>query len=122
MFAYYLSNDSQTLCLSPPCTGTYNFYQALLLTANASGFYTIASESNIDTYGLLYNNTFNSTFLSLNLLASDNDSGGNNQFSFYRFVDELFRYIVVLTTYDRNVQGLYSIVTRGPGSVQFTFL
>ena len=74
----------------------------------------------MDTYGLLFNNSFNPSSLSLNLIASDNDSGGNNQFSFYWFIHKTLRYILVLTTYDRNVEGGFAIVATGPGGVRFT--
>ncbi|CAF3776574.1 unnamed protein product, partial [Adineta steineri] len=43
--------------------------------------------SNIDTYGLLYQNSFNSSDATTNVVASDDDSGGNNQFMFGMYID-----------------------------------
>ena len=45
-----------------------------------SGYYTFVSNSSIDTYGYLYNDTFDPYNPTLNLLQRNDDSVGNAQF------------------------------------------
>lgn len=67
----------------------------------------------IDTYGCLYDNTFNASFPYENLFASDNDSGGDSQFMFNIFLEAVRKYILVITTYYPKTTGEFSIIATG---------
>jgi hypothetical protein len=73
----------------------------------------------MDTYGYLYNNSFNSSFPNQNVLLADDDDGGNHQFDLIYFLHSSAAYVVVATTYATNVTGAFLITAIGPGSVSF---
>ena len=83
-FSNSLSNSNTTY--SPPhlpIPGHY-YYDAFRLTVATFGNYTIRSSSVTGTnlYGYLYINNFDPLNPSSNLIASDDNSGGNQQFQF----------------------------------------
>ena len=70
---------------SPPHQPTPDhFYDTIRLTVATSGNYTIRSSSVTGTnlYGYLYINNFDPFNPSSNLIASDDNNGGNQQFIF----------------------------------------
>jgi hypothetical protein len=73
----------------------------------------------MDTYGYLYNNSFNSSFPNQNVLLADDDDGGDSQFGLISFLQSSAAYVVVATTYATKVTGTFLIVATGPGSVGF---
>ena len=78
-FSGTLTNSSSTY--SPPhqpIPGHY--YNAIRLTVATFGNYTIRSSSGINLYGYLYSSNFDPLNSSLNLIAFDDNSGGNQQF------------------------------------------
>lgn len=85
-----------------------------------SGTYALLSDSNIDTYGLIYENHFNSTSLDENLLMQNDDGPRGNQFQLIIYLEAAVNYILVVTTYTANVKGSFSVTGRGVGSVGFT--
>ncbi len=62
-------------------------------------YYTIQSSSDIDTYGYIYESSFNPLNPTENLLVDDDDGGGNRQFKLYTplYVDT--KYILIVTTF-----------------------
>ncbi|CAF4316544.1 unnamed protein product, partial [Rotaria sordida] len=77
---------------------------------------------NIDTFGYMYNNSFVPPDPSQNLLASNNDSAGNRQFRLYIWLDNASTYFLVVTTFNRNVTGPFSINVTGLASVTFSLM
>ncbi|CAF1088909.1 unnamed protein product [Adineta steineri] len=102
--------------------GTIFYYQAIQISVSISGFYTISSVSTIDTYGYLYNNSFNSSVPSRNLLSSDDDSGGNSQFMFIIYLQAMAKDVLVATTYTAQIKGIFSIIGLGPSLISYTRL
>lgn len=98
------------------------YFEAIELNVSMSGNYTIVSVSNIDTFGYIYSNKFNPTFPFLHLLSSNDDTGGNRQLKLKSFLSIGIEYILVVTTYNANVTGSYSIVITGCASIRFTRL
>jgi hypothetical protein len=96
-----------------------SYYNAIQINLLQDGTYTFRSQSQIDLYGYLYQNYFNNTNVNLNLIISDNDSGGNNQFSFQYYLSSYFNYILVVTTSNNNTVGSYSVYVKGPSLVIF---
>ncbi|CAF3499626.1 unnamed protein product, partial [Rotaria sp. Silwood2] len=73
----------------------------------------------MDTYGYLYINSFNKAILSFNLLVEDDDSAGGVQFKLTHVLQSGVTYILVVTTYSPRAYGPFSVVTSGPGKVDF---
>jgi len=98
-------------------TGQY-YYKAIQFFVSTSGFYTFTSVSHIDMYGYLYNQSFNATAPSINLLISANSSGVSQQFSFETLLQP-GNYTLVATTYSGNFIGNFSIIVYGPANIIF---
>lgn len=98
--------------------GTQKYYEAIQITVNTTGYYTLKSLENIDGYGYLYRSYFNPSNPSYNLLAQDDQNGGNNQFSIQYYLEAGVTYILVFTTYQAGVTGSFSIVVNGPDVVE----
>jgi hypothetical protein len=82
------------------------YYEAFEVKVPEIRYYTIQSNSTIDTYGYIYENKFNPLNPTENLLASDDDSGGSRfQFKFEipLYVDTT--YILVVTTFSSKEIG-----------------
>ncbi|CAF2845938.1 unnamed protein product [Rotaria sp. Silwood2] len=84
------------------------------------GNYGILCNSSMDTYGYLYNNTFDPAYPTMNILAIDDDSGGYYQFMFTIVLQTLSQYILVVTTFNKNVTGPFTITAVGLASVEFS--
>ncbi|CAF1054190.1 unnamed protein product [Adineta steineri] len=117
-----LITNSSRFCRTGNCSASIYYYQAIQLNVSTTGTYTILCSSTMNTYGYLYNNTFNSSSLSLNQFASDDDSGGNNQFMFLILLQAVGKYILIVTTYKQNVTGSFSIISTGAGTVRYVKL
>ncbi|CAF3944088.1 unnamed protein product [Rotaria sp. Silwood2] len=76
----------------------------------------------MDTYGYMYRSSFDASTPSSNLLASDDDSGGNGQFQLTVYLTSGTTYILVVTTYIPGVVGPFSIIASGPAIVVFTLI
>ena len=74
----------------------------------------------MDTYGYLYNNTFDPTDLALNLLQSNDDGGESSQFLLSLVLQTTIDYILVATTFDPAITGVFSIIVQGPAAVSLT--
>jgi hypothetical protein len=84
-----------------------------------SGIYTITCQSDMDTGGFLYKDSFNPNDWNYNSLASDDDGGGNGQFMLSITLESTTKYILLVTTYYPNVIGAFSIIAKGEASVTF---
>ncbi|CAF4171318.1 unnamed protein product, partial [Adineta steineri] len=85
-----------------------------------TGLYTIVSNSTMDTYGYLYNDTLNPSFPDQNLMLSDNDAGSNSQFMLIITLQAMKQYTLVVTTYWAITTGTFSIIALGPASMNFS--
>ncbi|CAF3209397.1 unnamed protein product [Rotaria sp. Silwood2] len=94
------------------------YYQAIQVIVYTSGTYSLASSSSMDTYGYLYGGTFDPFNTNYNLLAQNDDQGGNNQFQMIVDLQAGVPYTLVFTTYQENVIGPFSVIAAGPGYVQ----
>ena len=114
-----LTRQSQVICLNSRC-GAYVFYQAVLVNITVTGSYRLYSQSNLDTIGYLYNQSFDTRYLGVNLIASNDDGYGNSQFLITAQLPAGGRYIAIVTTYLMNATGAYSLVVTGPGPIVLT--
>jgi hypothetical protein len=93
------------------------YYEAIQVNLVQAGYYRIASNSTIDTYGYFYNDTFIPFAPNLNELSRDDDSCDDYQFKLSTVLHVNTTYILVVTTYDSNVTGDFSIIVSGPNNV-----
>ncbi|CAF1575460.1 unnamed protein product [Rotaria sp. Silwood1] len=119
IYSSSLNDSSKMFCREINCSQGYFYYQSIDLNISKDGYYTIRCYSNIDTYGYIYNKTFNYYSPSENILSFNDDYGGNSQFMFNMFLNSLTKYILVVTTYSSNVKGSYSIIVSGPEYITF---
>ncbi|CAF4217803.1 unnamed protein product [Rotaria sordida] len=92
-----------------------NFYfETINVIVNTTGSYKFTSKSNIDTYGYIYQGNFYPLYPTFNLLAHDDDNGGNSQFQLTVSLQNYNTYILVVTTYAEDVTGPFSIEISGP--------
>ena len=115
-----LSSSSLHLIRSYLIRTGYSHYRALQVTVRASGTYTFMSASSIDTYGYFYNHSFNPSYPSRNLVASDDDSGGEGQFLLSVNLTSVSSCVLIITTFGGNITGSFSIRASGPSSIRLT--
>jgi hypothetical protein len=116
-----LTNNSQTYCRQDYCKDTIYYYEAIQINVSTSGNYSIWSNSNIDTYGYIYDNSFNPSFPTQYLLLYD-DGAGNGQFMFTMTLHPLINYILVATTFLQNTIGEFTIYATGLAMLSFSRL
>ncbi|CAF3084569.1 unnamed protein product [Rotaria sp. Silwood2] len=76
--------------------------------------------SSMDTYGYLYNNTFNPVYPAENVSAKDDDNGGYGQFMFSIFLQTMKQYVLVVTTFYQHIAEPFSITVTGLTSLYFS--
>jgi hypothetical protein len=81
------------------------------------GIYHLVSESTIDTYGSIYQDTFHPVLPCVNLITQDDDGTCDKQFMVNLYFRAITTYILVVTTHSPNVTGSFSIVAFGPNNV-----
>jgi len=93
------------------------YYEAIQVKVMEAAFYNLYSNSIIDTYGYIYNDSFNPCDPSLNLISEDDQSGDRNQFRLISSLRANTTYILVVTTSFPSVTGNFSILVSGPNNV-----
>ncbi len=87
------------------------------MKVNTTGYYGFRSYSTMNTYGLIYRNTFNPLNPLDNLLDKDDDSGSSLQFRLNIRLSSGMKYVLVITTYLLKEIGSFSIVVLGDNKV-----
>ena len=100
-------------------TITY-FYQAVRVSVETPGNYVIACSSSMDTFGYLYQNRFDPNYNTINLMMSDDDSAGERQFALRANLQANITYIVIVTTYNFQEIGSFSLQISGPGAARLS--
>ena len=125
MASYYssaLTSTSSSYCRVEPCPGALNNYEMIKINVYVPGSYSIRSNSSLDTFGYLYNSTFDLSYPSENLLQSNDDGSGSRQFLLSQVLQTMNDYILVATTFDPAITGAFSIIVQGPAAVTLSFL
>jgi hypothetical protein len=73
----------------------------------------------MDTYGYLYNNSFDPSRPSQNLIISNDDGGTNQQFQLHTTLQSQHTYILVVTTTNEDTRGSFQITAVGPSWIFF---
>lgn len=76
----------------------------------------------MDTFGFIYQSFFDIRFFFVNLMGYDDDSNGNGQFKLQTTLQANTPYIVLVSTYDSNVTGAFTLVGSGAGRLTLTRL
>ena len=87
------------------------------MKADRTASYTLSSKSHMDTYGYIYTDSFDPFNSSLNLFSSDGNSCSYGQFRLTVNLQADAVYILVVTTHDPSVTGVYSIIGTGPTKI-----
>lgn len=106
-----LAKNSQMY--SQDCNWENFFYEAFEIKVPENRYYTIWSSSNIDTYGYIYENSFDPLNPTENLLIKDDDGESNDQFKFEIPLYDDITYILVVTTYHPQIIGDININILG---------
>ncbi|CAF1020616.1 unnamed protein product [Adineta steineri] len=93
------------------------YYEAIKIQVYKSGHYSFNSMSNINTYGYMYAKYFDPFSASAFLISADDDSSSNSQFNISIPLEINIEYILVVTTFNSNVTGPFSIRVSGPNRV-----
>ena len=112
--------DSSDQTYARLSSGQSNYYfEAFQIMVSKSGVYEFKSESGMDTLGYIYNGTFYRLNPTTNLIKTDDDGAGNNQFLLRLNLEANVPYTLVVSTHGAGIQGPYSINATGPSNVQF---
>ena len=118
IYSSKLTEDSSTFARKN-CESSDYYYEAIEIDVIEGGCYNLISNSTIDTYGYIYKNYFYSIDSTINLV-SENDRGfRSNQFELITQLQTNTKYILVVTTNDPNVTGVFSLLVTGPKNVKF---
>lgn len=94
-----LTGRSPMFCPNDPCsTITNHFYEVFSFYVSTAGIYIITTTSKSNTYGLLYDSAFDATNPRENLIGTDNDNAGDQQFAVVKHLQPGTKYTIVVTT------------------------
>ncbi|CAF1020086.1 unnamed protein product [Adineta steineri] len=101
------------------CDDSNYYYETIEINVVTDGFYIIASNSSVDIYGYVYNNSFNPFNPSVNLILSNIfGCGAGFQLTVNLVVN--ITYILVVTSWKENMTGSFSIIVSGPTNTSVT--
>ena len=104
------------------CDTPKHYAEALRIDVSISGQYRILSNSSMDAYGILYQDTLDLIDPSRTEIARDFSSCGYGKFRLQTFLQQSIVYILAVTTHSENKTGAFSILTIGDAAVTFTRL
>ncbi|CAF4070917.1 unnamed protein product, partial [Adineta steineri] len=110
-----LTNNSQLYYRD--CDIQNFYYESIQVKVIETGYYTFRGSGEIDPYGSIYKNKFNSLNPSENLFDQDYDSGSDVQFKLNVHLNGSMTYVLVVTTFDSKETGKFSIVVLGNNEV-----
>ncbi|UJR12170.1 hypothetical protein I4U23_016347, partial [Adineta vaga] len=113
-------NTNSPVYIGSEADNTMSYYQAIKTSVLTTGIYTILCSSTMDTYGYMYNRTFNPAYPYQNMLLSDDETGENSQFLLTVVFQAMVQYILIVTTYEEKVTGRFSLIGQGPDSISFS--
>jgi hypothetical protein len=99
------------------CEAPNYYYEAIQVDVVESGCYNLTSNSTYDTYAYIYKGNFNPISLTSNLLSENDQSGYSNQFELIISLQVNTTYVLVVTTVDSRMTGIFSVIVTGPNNV-----
>ena len=95
------------------------YYEGIKIVLITDDFYILTASSNIDLYGHVYKNHVGPHHLTFNIIAWNGKHYNQSQFQFTLEFLVNITYIWVVTTYEPNVTGSFSITVLGSNTVRF---
>jgi len=117
-YSGYFSSSSPVFTRPNGAAGSTYYYQALRVTALATGTYTFTSDSSWDTYGCFYNDPIDPSNPTANLIECDDDAAGNKQFRISVTLQYERIYVLMVTTYSACEKGSFEIKAIGRDSMR----
>lgn len=111
-----LTKDSQTY--SRLCNMGKFHYETIKIDTNESGMYGFEMNSTEKIYAYIYENEFDPFNPTKNLLVETNYTCSMHTFQLIVHLVTNITYELVVTTYDSNVQGPFSVLVLGPNYVR----
>jgi hypothetical protein len=100
--------------------GTSNYYfEAIEVEVFESGCYNLVSNSTIGTYGYIYQDYFKPVIPTDNLFSQIGRAHRDDLFELQTSLLINTKYILVVTTFNPNVTGVFSVVLTGSNIVNF---
>ena len=121
-YASSLTSSSPYVCYRGFCSAASYFIEPVLISVPVTGTYQLYTQSSMDTFGFLYQSVFDIRFFFVNLMGYDDDSNGNGQFKLQTTLQANTPYIILVSTYDPNVTGAFTLVGSGAGRLTLTRL
>jgi hypothetical protein len=115
-----LTTSSQIFYRPQSLTNDYHYFQAIQVTVSVGGIYIFKSNSTADTRGYFYQDSFDPSVPTANLVTEDDDAGGMLQFSIRVNLQSTRTYILVVTTHRQSVTGTFSVSAAGPSIASLT--
>ncbi len=115
MYSSVLTADSQTY--SRVCGRTNYYYETIQVNVQETGNYRFRSLSIIKTFGYIYKDNFDPFNPVENKLSEDGYGCGNYRFQFISHLQVNTTYVLVVTTFDPNVQGNFWVHVTGPNNI-----
>ena len=112
--------DTSPIFQSPSlATGDY-YYDVIGVSVEMTSVLILQSESAIDTYAYLYNASFDPIVPYQNIYTSDDQSGGDGQFSISRNLIADQQYYLVVSTKVPETTGPFKVIASGQASADLT--
>ncbi len=96
--------------------GKYH-YETIQINVRENGIYDFNTNSTDTTFGSIYKNDFNPSYPNDNLLVQSDVTCTQIHFQFATYLQINMTYILVLTTRNPNVKGVFSVFVTGPNKV-----
>jgi hypothetical protein len=121
MYSSALTTNSQKYGRTG-CKLSDYYYETIQVNVVTTDWYSLSSNSSLDTYGCLYEDHFNPFNPLENLISLNDQSCGNNQFKLVAYLQSNTTYVLVVTTFLTNKTGQFSIFASGPNKVTLSHI
>ncbi|CAF4191884.1 unnamed protein product, partial [Adineta steineri] len=101
------------------CDLSKYYYEVIQVNVDESRYYSLNSDSSIDTYGYIYRDEFYPSDPSINYILENDNSFGEYQFQLKTVLQSTIANILVVTTAYPNVTGKFSITVSGVNNASF---
>ncbi|CAF3863381.1 unnamed protein product, partial [Adineta steineri] len=111
VYSSVLTTDNQMY--SPRCDRLNYYYETIQISVLTDGFYMIASNGSVPTYGYIYKDSFDPFNPSMNLIPWSWESCSYTTFRLEVDLLVNVKYILVMTTYYPDETGSFSVIIPG---------
>jgi len=114
----YTSELTEESQIYPRICGKGNYYyETIQVNVEQAGSYTFDTNSTIELYGYIYENEFDPSYPNKNLITQSNFGCGKFHFQLGSYLEVNTVYILVVTTFDPNVKGSFTLNVTAPYNV-----